>query len=404
MSTRTSHTIKEQRLIDAKPEIIFTVLTSAADLSLWLCNEARCDARPGGAYELWWLSGYTVSGRFTDVQRPTHVAFTWKARGAPGETTVAFTLAKKRKGTEVTVRHTGFGRGAAWAAVIEESRKGWQSSLECLQHLVETGIDLREARRPMMGILLGELLTPERAAKDGLDVEAGVYLTGVVDGLSAQAAGLQAHDILLTIDGKPTPDYQSMPPIMQKHIARDRIPVEYLRGKEHKTAVLELKPRAVQEVPADRATMLAGLKEKYDQAQAKLAQALAGVSEEKAGKRPVEGEWSATETLAHLCVNESYNHYVLGCLLVGDEMLNTPGNASAVPECIAAAVAASPTVEALLKRLDREIAETLALAAAMRPEILENKARYRRMALTVEGICDHIDEHIEQIKAALAAA
>jgi len=69
---------------------------------------------------------------------------------------------------------------------IEEARKGWARGLENLQHLVETGIDLREARRPMLGVNLGDPLDADRIAREGIDTTTGVYLSDVMDGLSAQ--------------------------------------------------------------------------------------------------------------------------------------------------------------------------------------------------------------------------
>ena len=90
-------------------------------------------------------------------------------------------------------------------------------------------------------------------------------------------------------------------------------------------------------------------------------------------------------------------------MLLGDELPNTPGNPSAVPEKIAAALAATPTVAGLLNRLADDQAYTLALVAALRPDVVANKARYHRIGLRAFELTDHVDEHTGQIRAALAA-
>jgi len=144
--------------------------------------------------------------------------------------------------------------------------------------------------------------------------------------------------------------------------------------------------------------------EKYEKERAGLVQAMAGASEEKAGRRPAAGEWSAKEVIAHLSVTERDLHYQLGEMLLGNEAPFMPGNLSAVPEKIAAALAGAPTVAGVLNRLAQDEADTMAMVASLRPEIVGNRARYRRIGFTVLDLIDHVHDHIEQVKAALAAA
>jgi len=394
--------VEERRVVAAPPDVVFTVLTTPADMVGWLCNEARCEARPGGLYELRWNNGYTVHGKVAAVSKPANFTVAWHGSGEPGETTVSFTLKAKGKRTQVAVRHTGFSRAAKWAQAIERSSQGWKDGLDSLQHLVETGIDLREARRPMLGIYIGELLDAEKAAKEGIGAQSGIYLEGVVDGLSAQAAGLKAHDVITAVGGQPVPDFATLTVALQRHVAGDRIQVDYVRGPQHQSVSLELKPRPMPEVPADQKALVAMVKELCAKAQAKLAEVMAGVSEEKAGRAPAEGAWSAKQVLAHLIVTECDYRYYRSDLLLGVAQPDGAGNPSALPEKIAAVLAVTPTIPALLKRLEQEQAEAVATLAALRPEFIVNKARYRRIAMSVLDLDDHVDEHVDQIKAALA--
>lgn len=396
--------IEQQCVIDAAPEIVYTVLTAPADMAGWLANEVQCVAVPGGVYELRWVTGYAVHGKVIAAEKPRLLAVAWHGSAEPAETTVTFTVTPSAHGALVTVQHTGFGAGARWAAAIAEARKGWQASLECLKHLVETGIDLREARRPLLGVVLGDALTPELIARHSIATTSGVYLEGVIDGLSAQAAGLRARDVITAVDGKPVDGQLALTALMQGRSAGDCVAVTFVRGQEHTTVTLELKARPVPEIPFEHHVLLATLLERYEKARTDLVKATAGATDRDAGRALAEGEWSAKETLAHLCLTERNLHYWLGDMILGDQQLATPGNPSTVAERLSATLAAAPTVTALLNRFAQDQSDTLAIVGALRPEILANRARYRRIAQTVIDMADHVHDHVSQIKAALAAA
>lgn len=44
----------------------------------------------------------------------------------------------------------------SWEKMAETFRENWESSLENLKSVLETGIDLRIANRPMLGIVPGD--------------------------------------------------------------------------------------------------------------------------------------------------------------------------------------------------------------------------------------------------------
>jgi uncharacterized protein YndB with AHSA1/START domain len=404
MAKTEASLIEARVIVQAPPNIVYVVLTSPADMVGWLANEARCEAHAGSIYELRWNTGYFVHGEVLAAEKAKLLTVLWQAKGAPAATKVSFALAPRGDGTEVVVRHSGFGRGAKWAPVRDESSKGWVRSLECLKHLIETGVDLREAQRPMMGVFLDKALDPEEYAQKGIDTKSGVYLSGVVDGLSAQAAGLRAHDVIVAVDGKPVDGYLPLTNALQGRVAGDRVELAYVRGMEHKSVTLELKPRPIPDIPFDHKALLALLLERYEKARTDLVKAVSGATEAQAEHVPAEGEWSAKDTIAHLCVTERALHCALGDLLVGDDPADGSGNPTVTPEALAAARAGAPSLKGLLNRLAHDQAETLAIVGAMRPEIVANRARYRRIGRTVYEYADHTGEHTEQVKAALAAA
>ena len=404
METSDDRVVEERRVVSAAPDIVFTVITAPADITGWLSNEARCEARPGGVYELRWNSGYAVHGTVTALSRPGAFSVAWRGSDEPGPTTVSFALAPAAAGTEVTVRHSGFGPGPEWDRVMAESQRGWGRSLENLEHLVATGVDPRLARRPMLGINFGEPPDADRIAREGIAAPAGVYLAGVMDGFSAQAAGLQAGDVITSVGGVAVPDIMSLVNVLQRRSAGENVAVGFVRGKEQRTVALELKPRPVRDIPADLPALLALVTETYQRERAGVEQAVSGVDEERAGRRPAGGEWSVKEIIAHLSVSERDLHFQLGDVLQGEERSPAAPNPDIVPEKMAAALAAAPTVAALIARLAADQAGTLAMLAALRPEIVANKARYHRIALAVFEWADHVHEHTGQIKSALSAA
>ena len=148
---------------------------------------------------------------------------------------------------------------------------------------------------------------------------------------------------------------------------------------------------------------MAMLLERYEHARLEVAQGMARSSEDQAMRTPAPGEWSAHETLAHLCVTERDTQFWLGGILLCNDPPNEPGNPSTVPEKMASVLSAAPTTAALLNHLAQDQADTLAMIAALRPEIVANKARYRRIGQTVFEMADHVHEHVAQLKAALAA-
>ncbi len=392
--------VKARRVVSAPPEVVWAMLTAPPDLTAWLCNEARCQPRPGGRYELRWPSGYHVLGTVKAAEKPKLLAVAWWGKGEPGETEVTFSLSPRRSRTEVTVTHAGFGRGPKWARAVDEARKGWATALENLQYLAETGLDRRDAQRPLMGINF-EVLDAERAAKEGIAVTSGIYLTGLSEDGGAKAAGLRKGDVITAIDGKAIPDFDTLHPILQSHRAGDKIEVAYVRGKEQGTVTVELKPRPIPEIPADLKALVAGLRERNAAAHGEVAAALAGVSEERAERSPKAGEWCAKEILAHLCSTERYTRFWIVQWILGNDPFYGQDNFDNRPEELVPYLVTKPSVAALLARLAQEQDETLAMVGALKPEIVANKARYRRIGQTVWDAVDHTRDHVAQIKAAV---
>ncbi len=85
--------------------------------------------------------------------------------------------------------------------------------------------------RGFLGIQPGELTQEEL---DDLGIKGGVRIGRVVAGASAEKAGIQDDDIILTIDGEAVTDPSKLPGVIQKKGAGATITVKILRDKKEK--------------------------------------------------------------------------------------------------------------------------------------------------------------------------
>ncbi len=395
--------LKFQETVRAPAAAVYRAFTSSTALREWLCDAAQAMPQAGGRLYLWWNSGYYVSGEFLTATPDKKVAFTWHGQGEPAATRVSVTLAAKGDATRVTLTHGEVGTGKAWAPFVDKLEAGWKAALENLRSTLETGPDLRLVRRPMLGILGGDDVTPANAAKFGVPVTAGLALEGLVEGMGAQAAGLQTGDVVVKLAGKKVTGFQSIPAALQEHLAGDVVPVVFYRGGEKKTLPLTLSARPQPDIPWEPAALAEAVRQQYAESNAELAQCFEGASEAAAAHPPAPGEWSAREVLAHLLLGERGQCDFIAEQIAGQERAYDAFAGNIQPP-ITALLAVYPTVPELLQALLRIEAETVALLAALPPEFVARKSTYWRLAVNLPFFTLHHQEHLSQIRAALASA
>jgi uncharacterized protein YndB with AHSA1/START domain len=395
-------TVKRQVVIDTTPELAFEAVTKASELREWLCDEAWTDARPGGRWEVRWRSGFRAEGKFTALDAPHRAAWTWLGTGEPGPTAVEFTVEPAEGGVQVTVLHSGFGPGAEWDSMLAESEDGWTDGLDNLRSTLETGVDLRFARRPFLGIHF-DIMSADRAAKEGIATEQGIYLNEAVQDGAARAAGLGKGDVIVAIGGIETPGYNELLDALSARRAGDVVPVKVVRGRVRETVQVTLGERPSQELPSGAGELADLLAAQYREADAALKAALESVGDQEAGQHPVEGEWSVKEVLAHLSLVERDQHSYLGVFALDGWLDTGPTNPTTIPGRLTAAVSVVPTVDGLLERFLADEAETVEFVRRLPDEVVSHKARFRRIAQNMIGLPEHSLEHIEQIRSTLAA-
>jgi uncharacterized protein YndB with AHSA1/START domain len=229
------------RVVAAPLSEAYRAFTHPVALRDWLCDAAQIEPRTGGRFYLGWDNDYYTAGRYTELARNERIAFTWRGPGDPADGQVLVTLAPEAESTRVSVTHSGAGAGSEWAEGASPSAPRWETALENLQSLLETGRDLRIIRRPMFGLNGAAVLTAEMAAELGVPVAEGLRLTGLVEGLAAHNAGLRPNDVLVSLGDHPVRDYGSLGAALGLHQAHDRVPATFYRDGQQQTVTQCLK-------------------------------------------------------------------------------------------------------------------------------------------------------------------
>ncbi|MEK7278838.1 MAG: SRPBCC domain-containing protein, partial [Chloroflexota bacterium] len=371
-----SQTFKIKRTINAPASEIFRMFTHATAWRDWFCDGSQAHAIKGGRLYLWWGSGHYVNGEYTTLEPGKKIVFTWDGRDEPEPTRVQITLKEKDGATLITVAHSGVGSGKKWARTIRGVTHGRAEGLENLQSVMESGIDLRIARRPRLGVFVGDF-NAEIAARLGLPVTAGVRLDGTVEGTGAHAAGLQKDDVIVKLGGKRMIGYYNLGGALDGRKAGDKLPVVFYRGGEKKTATMELSARPMPTAPLSAAELAEAARKIYAELDAEWAKLLADVSEPQADFKPAANEWSIKETVAHFVACERDLQSWIAELINGGNLhgeaqdsLEFRPNVDARLRVI---VERYGTLPALMDELKRAEAETVSLLEKLPPEFVARK-------------------------------
>lgn len=380
----------------------YRAFTNSTSLREWLCDVATVEPHPHGRMYLWWRGDFYSSGHFIELEENQRVKFRWFSNIDPAPTEVTVILAEQGDDIRVRLEHA-VPDAEGWQGKAEAFRENWVDSLENLKSVLETGIDLRIANRPMLGIMPGDF-TEEQAAALGVPVREGLRLDGTVPGMGAERAGLQKNDVLVGMAGHPiTNDFNSLPNAIQGKKGGDVVEVVYYRGAEKKTVNMELGKRPMPEVPYDPAELARRARALYEPALAELEQVFVGFTDEQASRRPEPNEWSALEVVGHLVAGERFNLIYFTSLIDGYE-ITSDGFGTNVHALVQATVQTNPSIKAMLELLRRTSEEVLAFTALIPKEFTHNKGSYYRLGFGLLQPNFHITGHLAQIKAALAAA
>jgi len=146
--TPDNDVIQAQIFIAAPPERVFQAITDPKEQPKWwgqkgLYRGTKCefDLRPGGKWRSEGISmkgePYQVEGEYLEVAPPHRLVYTWMASWT-GElkTTVRWELEARGQGTQVTLRHSGFG---SLPEAARDHGQGWTRVLGWMQAYLERG-------------------------------------------------------------------------------------------------------------------------------------------------------------------------------------------------------------------------------------------------------------------------
>jgi uncharacterized protein YndB with AHSA1/START domain len=139
-------TIELTRTIAASPDTVFRALTDAGELSRWWTTTAESDARTGGAFSYGFefadpSRDHTYTGTYHEVAPGERVSYPWQA--GVGETRVDVEVRPSGDGTELTLRHTGWGSGTDAEEAVAMHEQGWNFFLDNLVAYLDRGEDMR---------------------------------------------------------------------------------------------------------------------------------------------------------------------------------------------------------------------------------------------------------------------
>ena len=395
-------TVSAEIQVDAPIKLAYRAFTNSTSLREWLCDVATVEPHPNGRMYLWWRGDFYSSGHYLELDEDKRVKFRWYSNIDPAPTEVTVTVTEKEGSTLIQMEHE-IPDDSAWAGKAESFRKEWEDSLENLKSVLETGLDLRIANRPMMGIAPGDF-TEEQAVALGVPVREGMRLDAVLDGMGAQKCGLKKDDVIVEFAGHQIRnDPNSFPNAIAGKKGGDKVEVAFYRGVEKKTVTMELSKRPMPEVPFNAVELADKARELYKAGMAEVESCFEGVTDAQAMTRPEPQEWSALEIVAHLIHGERFNQTYLTSLVDGYELVND-GFGSNVHAQVQATVAANPSIALMLSELRRAVEETLAYTSFLPEEFVANKGSFYRFGSILLQPNFHLTGHTEQIKGAISAA
>jgi uncharacterized protein YndB with AHSA1/START domain len=382
------------RTINAPVAQVYQSFTNRDDICDWLCRDADIRAEEKGYLLLIWQDGNHAYGSFEVVEENKKLVFSWQGSHCPDLTKVKVLFEEQGENTIVTLHHKGIND--------EETRKryqkDWDSSLNNLQSILETGANLGVTERVLIGILIGEF-NEEIAKELGVPVSEGVRVATLIPDYSAADAGLQVNDVIVEAAGKTLGENHTIPVATQGKKPGDTLDVGFYRGSEKHTITVKLKGYPIPAIPADFNALADEVEAAYTKLDQRLTNVLAGVSAEDLKKPVPNVGGTVLESVANMVFGERANLEWLSSYTYPNGPRRT--NMRGTPEKTQALIAVYPTADDLLKKLRSLRAEFIALLRNMPETMLERKNYLWWMTYEIDPSQRFANFFVDAIEAAL---
>ena len=379
-------------IINAPVHVVYSLFTTPAGLTSWMCNTVDVHPYPGGMCMFGWNIGFFAAGQFKEVEANKKLVFTWWGKGDPAETLVTVTFDADGETTKLHLVHEG--------ETGEEFQSEWERSLSALKTIAETGHDIRLGNQPMMGVYPYGQINDKNRAK--YDVEHGLLLNGVIDGMGAANAGILAADVILSINDKKMTGWQDLGSAIEGKVAGDVVDVVVYRNGAEVPLKMTLSARQLMPVIRDPKELVKYMEGIYQSLNDELDALVSGVTEAEADFKPDNGaEWNLKENLAHIIWIERFSQLRLWGLTVGDGRIRYASNDNIHKDGI---IAAHPTLAELVAEFKRAGVEAVTILKRLTPEFIANNVFYQAGVADFQHGSPHTREHWEQMRETIQLA
>ena len=394
-----TETIEIKLLVSAPREKVASSFTSSVAWENWFSDYAEVVPVKNGRFYVSWDAGHHASGIFKEIVENERLVFSWQGWGESKVTTVSITFQDVEGQTQINVFHRGLGTGGHWEHSRAAIHTGWETALENLKSVLETGLDKRLYERPMLGIYPNQPVDEDMAEKYNLPVSTGIQLGGVISGMGADAAGLIAEDVIFSLNKHELKTFSDFAQAIDGMKAGDVVEVVFFRDGIKQFIEMELSHRSFPEVPASAKALALKVADSYRETDKELEKILDGVSEEVASSPPEPGEWSAKEILVHLLYTEQWLHLAISCSITDQR----PGAFANQPDLIKA-MADFHSLADLVAELKQAERVTEKLMEALPDEFSQDKRKFIRFIDSIgQGFALHTRSHFPQLRAAIDA-
>jgi hypothetical protein len=330
-------------------------------------------------------------GVFSVVEENRKLAFSWHDGSDRPATHIDVTMKQDGGTTHLTLTHSGFTNDEQAKKYDEE----WSKRLDNLQSILETGAHRTIIDRVIMGFYPGTF--DEEVAKTlGVPVAKGARVGGLVAGYSAEAAGLQADDVITQIDDTSitNEDDNTVFSVTRNKKAGDTVTITYYRGAKKRTASVALKGYPVPPIPKTFTQMADEWAADYAVTIKTLTQLVREFPAEAVDHKANDSEYSLRESLAHFILQQRHTLEWLSTYHVGPRRINPFQNDA--PR-IKAALETFPTPQGLLNKLEETQAETVNIIRLF-PKAMEAKKGYLWwMTFEVGFLPAYMEQHYKRL-------
>lgn len=227
-----SRLFEQDFFLKASVERVWQALTTPAEMEKWLGMKVIWfEPRVGGKVQ---FEGLTL-GQLTEFDPPHTFTWSWDPDNGTEPQTETLTLHAENGGTRIHLRSVQTGRWADNLLYRGGNVAGWLMWMESLGRWMERGEEAWSEPFGLLGAGLG--------AREEGELER-VFIKSVKEGGAAEAAGLQAGDVLTAWNGTALTQVLTFWLLQWNSPAGTRVRLEVDRGGEQVETEVVLAPRA----------------------------------------------------------------------------------------------------------------------------------------------------------------